>query len=238
VQAPKRRDQGPGAGAAVAGLPSWALLAGGIVAVAVIAGIAFVAFSGGKSSAVTSLAVKKAMLAAGCSDRNVKPLPPTKDPTGIHGGYHEDSPTLASKVKWSTSPPSGGGHYPEWAVWGFYDSVVNPRQVVHNEEHGGVIIWFGPKVPAATIAELHNFYDEDGGVGMFGTEYPSLGSKIALTAWTGLPTGSYYVKGDYGIGHLAICSNFNLSAFRTFRDAYRGHGPETTITLADDHPGM
>ena len=75
---------------------------------------------------------------------------------------------------------------------------------------------------------------------MFGTPLTSiagksLGDKIALTAWTSLP-GTYYVNGDYGIGHVAICPNFNEHAFTVFRDAYRGKGPEG-IPLSDDEPG-
>ena len=124
----------------------------------------------------------------------------------------------------STDPPSAGGHYPLWAVWGFYRSPVNPRQVVHNEEHGAVVIWWGPKVPKATVDKLQAFYQQQPDA-MFGTPYPSLGNKIALTAWTGDPS-KYYLDGNYGMGHIAICSSFDQDAFAAFRSAYRGKGPE------------
>jgi hypothetical protein len=39
---------------------------------------------------------------------------------------------------------------------------------------------------------------------------PTLGDKIAITAWT----------------HIATCRQFNREAFTTFRDAYRYKGPE------------
>lgn len=39
---------------------------------------------------------------------------------------------------------------------------------------------------------------------------PKLGGKIALTAWT----------------HLGVCGRYNAAAFKAFRDAYRGQGPE------------
>ncbi len=39
---------------------------------------------------------------------------------------------------------------------------------------------------------------------------PSLGNRIALTAWT----------------HLATCARFDQSAYTAFRDAYRAKGPE------------
>jgi hypothetical protein len=172
------------------------------------------------------------MAAAGCTLKSVAPLPPTKG--DYSSAYHDESPTLTSRVKWSTDPPAAGGHYQAWAVWGFYDTAVNPRQVVHNEEHGAMVMWWGDKVPAATVAKLRAFYGQSP-LGMFGTPYPSLGNKIALTAWTGNPA-RYYVHGDYGMGHIAICPTFNQKAFAAFRTAYRGKGPEG-VPLAADKPG-
>jgi hypothetical protein len=71
---------------------------------------------------------------------------------------------------------------------------------------------------------------------VFGTPYAALGNKIALTAWTGNPT-DYYHNGDYGMGHIAVCSKFDQKAFDAFRKAYRGQGPEG-IPLSADEPGM
>ena len=73
--------------------------------------------------------------------------------------------------------------------------------VVHNEEHGGVILWWGSKVPQSTVAQLLAFYNEQPD-GSFGTPYPKLGSKVAITAWTGDPS-HYQLNGYYGQGHIA-----------------------------------
>jgi hypothetical protein len=146
-------------------------------------------------------------------------------------------PSLTKKLPWNTSPPSNGQHYPEWAVWGFYKEPVNPRLVVHNEEHGGVVTWWGSKVTPSTVAKLLAFYGEQPD-GSFGTPYPSLGSKIAITAWTG-ESSHYQQNGYYGQGHIAICPNFTAAtkkAFEDFRNLYRGHGPEG-IPLSADEPG-
>jgi hypothetical protein len=201
------------------------LIVGALVLAGAVAAVAIASLSGG-----SSIDVKSAMAAAGCTYRDVKPLPPAHQ-----GNYHADSPTLSTNVRWSTNPPSSGGHYPLWAVWGFYPTPVNPRQVVHNEEHGAVVIWWGERVPRATVNELAAFYQQQP-IGVFGTPYPGLGQKIALTAWTGDPA-RYYRDGYYGIGHIAVCSGFNQKAFAAFRDAYRGKGPEG-IPLTDDQPGM
>jgi Protein of unknown function (DUF3105) len=233
VQAPKRRDgsKRPRTDAGgLAAIPAWGWAIGGAAIVAIVAIV--VVTNKSSSSAAGSASVKSAMISAGCTYRDVKPFPPKKDPTN----YHADVPTLSTPTKglWSTFPPSGGAHYGLWAVWGFYRQPVNVRQVVHNEEHGAIVLWWGPKVPASTVNQLEAFYQQQPD-GVFGTPIAGLGNKIALTAWTGDPN-KYYRNGYYGIGHLAICPHFDQSAFATFRKAYRGKGPEG-IPLAADEPG-
>ncbi|MDX6516811.1 MAG: hypothetical protein QOH73_2477 [Gaiellaceae bacterium] len=224
----KERVKAPTGAPTSSSRPAWLLpVAGGGLVIAIIAIVLALTLGGGGSSSTES--VSAALKAAGCTLRAVKPLPP-KDGKN----YHNDVPTLTTKVKWSTDPPSAGGHFGAWAVWNFYYEPVNPRMVVHNEEHGGMIMWWGPKVSGTDIDKMYGFYQEDP-LGMLGTPYPSLGSKIALTAWTGDPS-KYYQDGNYGIGHIALCTHFDQKAFTAFRDAYRGKGPEG-ISLSQDVPG-
>jgi hypothetical protein len=202
-----------------------------LVSVGAIAGVVLIGVilaSGGSSTDA-----KAAMLAAGCTYKDVKPLQPKKDATN----YHADVPSLTTSTQglWSTTPPSAGAHYGLWGVWGFYRTPVNPRQVVHNEEHGAVVIWWGPKVPKSTVDQLEAFYNQQPD-GVLGTPFAALGDKIAITAWTGNPA-DYYHNGNYGMGHIAVCSKFDQKAFDAFRKAYRGKGPEG-IPLSADEPGM
>jgi hypothetical protein len=225
VQAPRRRDTK--SSNPLSEVPRWVWLASvGVIAGVIVIGV--ILASSGKS-----VDAKAAMLAAGCTYKDVKPFPPKADPTN----FHADFPTLRSPTKglWSTSPPSAGSHYGAWAVWGFYRTPVNPRQVVHNEEHGAVVIWWGPKVPKSTIDKLEAFYNQHPD-GMFGTPYPRLGNKIALTAWTGDPA-KYYRNHYYGMGHIAVCSSFDQKAFAAFRSAYLGKGPEG-VPSSSNEPGM
>src|SRR5262249_17938501 len=107
-----------------------------------------------------------------------------------------------------------------------------------NEEHGGVITWWGSGVDGSTVDKLRAFYNEEPD-GSFGTPYPKLGNKIAISAWTG-NRADYGRNGYYGQGHLAVCSEWNSktkAAFEAFRDAYRGKGPEG-VPLSADQPGM
>jgi hypothetical protein len=207
----------------------------GLLALAVIGAAVVVAVFAGCSS---SRSVAATMRAAGCTDRDVAPYPPKDEATA--NNYHDDFPTLAAKPHWSTFPPSGGGHYRLWATWGFYRKPVNPALVVHDEEHGGVVIWWGPKVPAATVEKLAGFYRGQP-VGVLGTPIAGLGSKIALTAWTADPAwkgepGLAYFHHRYGMGHIAVCPQFDERAFAAFRRAYRGRSPQG-FPLAEDRPG-
>jgi hypothetical protein len=206
VQAPQRRGKGGKKGQPTDTRSKWLLIgACGVVALIAVAAVIAVT-SRGSGSTASAANVPTTMQAAGCTFKTVKAT----------GRQHVTS--LEQKIKYNTSPPSNGNHYYSPATWGFYASAANPIQVVHNEEHGGVIIWWGDKVPQATVDKLHDFYSSSPN-GMLGTPYPKLGKKIALTAWTA-------PSGGLGQGHLAVCGSYNKKAFAAFRDAFRGKGPE------------
>ncbi len=54
---------------------------------------------------------------------------------------------------------------------------------MHNLEHGGIFIQYGPDVPQSTIDQLQGFYDQHRN-GTLLAPLPSLGSDIALGVWT------------------------------------------------------
>jgi hypothetical protein len=188
----------------------------GIVAlIVVVAAIALT--TGGGGSGTSAAGVAKAMAAADCT---------LKTATATS---RQHVTSLDAKIKYNTDPPSNGSHYYQPAVWDFYTAATaNPVQVVHNEEHGGVILWWGSKVPSSTVGELESFY-KDSPNGILGTQYAKLGSKVAITAWTA-------PSGGLGEGHAAVCPTFNEKAFKAFRDAYRGKGPER-YPLDTETPG-
>jgi hypothetical protein len=179
--------------------------ASGLIGVAVVIGVIALTRGGGSSSD-SAAGVATVMEAAGCTVQTA------------NSTSHNHVSSLSAKIKYNTTPPSNGNHYYQPAVWGFYTTTANPIQVVHNQEHGGVILWWGSKVPQSTIAKLHSFYDSSPNA-MFGTPYPSLGNKIAISAWPSPP-------GGLGKGVVATCPAFNENAFTTFRDAFRGKGRE------------
>jgi hypothetical protein len=136
-------------------------------------------------------------------------------------GEHTITTPEGISDKWNTEPPTSGPHYEVPAVWGSYTEPVNIAQLVHNLEHGGVAIQYGPDVPAATVAELQAFV-QDNPRGTILAPYEQLGDEIALGAWVTESAS----EPDKGTGYLAKCATFDRDAFQAFLDAYQFQGPE------------
>ena len=183
-----------------------------------------VVLAGGKSSKAGNAAnVRSALTAAGCT-LNTSPA----GPAAQHITSFNDT------VKYDTYPPVSGRHYYQPAIWGNYTQAVDPRQAVHNEEHGGIVIWVGPGVSEDVRRQINDFYDESPNAMLVtpiedtskGTVYPKHAppdSKVFLTSWTVNIKNGNVTSGQQVI---ASCSKFNQKAFTAFRDEFRGKGPE------------
>jgi hypothetical protein len=132
--------------------------------------------------------------------------------------------SLPKGFKYNTNPPTSGLHFPSTILWGMYDSPVDRLRSVHNLEHGGIMIHYGPNVPNGTVAQLRDFYQDDPN-GIVIAPLPSLGNKISLAAWT-FDLGRLNERGYEGEGRLAIMPRFDEDVFRAFVDEYRFKGPE------------
>jgi Protein of unknown function (DUF3105) len=132
--------------------------------------------------------------------------------------------SLPKGFKYNTNPPTSGLHFPSTILWGMYDSPVDRLRSVHNLEHGGIMIHYGPNVPNGTVAQLRDFYQDDPN-GIVIAPLPSLGNKISLAAWT-FDLGRLNERGYEGEGRLAIMPRFDEGVFRAFVDEYRFKGPE------------
>src|SRR5207244_2163604 len=120
---------------------NWAIYGGIAVAVVALTALAVVS-SRHSTQAFTSLSK-----AAGCTDvQDTTSLPGTTDRTHLTDAQISSGVT----VTYSTSPPSGGTHYPSPLPKGIYGPLSpNPRanpniyEAVHSLEHGYVDIWYG-----------------------------------------------------------------------------------------------
>ena len=182
------------------------LAATGLVGLAIVLGVVFLAGGGDDDLAAT-------MEAGGCELKMV--------PAQV--GDHSAEENATSNKKWNTDPPTSGPHNQIPAVYGEYDTPLKIAQVVHNLEHGAVFVLYGPKVPAATVQQLRDFYVDDP-IGVLLAPHTKLDDKIALGAWT-VPD-DFEPGGTNGTSYLATCTKFDEDAFETFRDDLRFRGPE------------
>jgi Protein of unknown function (DUF3105) len=222
VQAPKQRHAPrQGLDAARRRLLLYGIAGAGAVGLVVVL---VLILGGGKDAASGNpSSVAATMRAAGCTLETSKALP-----------SNQHIASFDQSVTYSTYPPVSGRHYVQPAIWGNFTQEVDPRQAVHNEEHGGIVIWVGPKVSEAEREKISNFYDESPDAMLVtpiedtakGVKYPKHappGSKIYLTAWTAEIKNGNIVKGT---NVIATCPHFDEKAFTAFRDELRGKGPE------------
>jgi Protein of unknown function (DUF3105) len=205
----------------------YALGGSGFVMVAAVLGFFLLVGSGGDDGAAPGPA---ALREAGCTYRMVPAAPNLK----FKGDSLRHVAAAPRGFRYNTDPPTSGIHTSQTVIYGIYDQPVPPISTVHNMEHGGIVIRYGPAVPAETVAEIGEFYTDDPN-GLVVAPMRGLGDTIALTAWT-LDQGRIEEEGYEGEGHLAKCKRFDQDAFEAFVDEYRGKGPER-FDVGDLLPG-
>ena len=151
--------------------------------------------------------------------------------------------------EYNSFPPTSGWHDPQPALWNVYDEPVPQRHLVHNLEHGGIVVQYGKDVPQQAVNDLIAWYREDPN-GIVVAPLPDtpqtrrLTDKITVGAWVGRKTPitneTEEIDPEDEIpqeGQLMTCSGFDEEAFSDFRDDYRYRGPEP---FAPEHlqPGM
>jgi hypothetical protein len=132
-----------------------------------------------------------------------------------------------ANVAYNSFPPSSGPHYQQWAPWGLYDEPVKQTILVHNLEHGGIVVQYGD-VGEETVREIQSFFRDDPNA-LVVAPYPKLGKKIALTAWN----EPAYAQGqsepedtDPGHGYVMTCTQWDPDAAAEFRNKRRGKAGE------------
>lgn len=195
------------------------LVAGGLIPVVLGIGLILAAtliFAGQGKSEVADADVAAAMREAGCT---LESFPAEQ------GGRHLKD--INARPRYNSFPATSGPHSYAPVAWGFWGGPLLQVQVVHNLEHGGIVIYYGSAYQIGTpvLDQLLKFFASEFPGPMLMAPLPKLGKRtIALAAWTGPEPGSK--KTDYGKGRLAKCTRFDEDAFRAFVDAYRGKGPE------------
>jgi hypothetical protein len=113
-------------------------------------------------------------------------------------------PTASSPHEpYNSDPPTSGPHLAYIAPWGVHTKPIPPELQVHNLEDGGVVVQYSCEC-ADLVDKLRAIvakYDKY----VILAPYPSMKSRIALTAWT----------------RLDAFDEFDEARIRRFIDAYR-----------------
>ena len=204
VQAPKQRHSTPSAGERRRRWLIIGAVVGLIAVVAAGAAFAFVVLGGDSADAK--------LRDAGCAIVT-KPA---------QGRQHVAK--LAKGFKYNTFPPTTGPHFPSPAPYDFYGEPVQQYRLVHNLEHGSIIIQYGEDVPESTVAKIRDWYLKDPN-GIIVAPLPALKDKVVFEAWTSPDAAPGQTPGP-GEGILARCSSFDPAVADDFTKAYGFRGPE------------
>lgn len=111
---------------------------------------------------------------------------------------------------YSSNPPTSGWHWDTPQNWGIYTNQQFQEQLVHNLEHGGIVIQYN-NLPPSDVQRLTDLVNRDS-YHMILAPYPGLPAdlKLAYTAWT----------------HLQTCDGVDENTIHSFINAFRDKGPE------------
>jgi hypothetical protein len=131
--------------------------------------------------------------------------------------------SLEQRVDYASDPPTSGNHYQEWAEDGAYgENPPDVKEVVHALEHGRIVLWFKPKLPAEQRANLKAYYDDDVYQMLILPDASGMKYAVAASAWNRSPVPN-------GTGRLLGCPKYNdevFTALDAFKDEHRSRGPE------------
>jgi Protein of unknown function (DUF3105) len=136
-------------------------------------------------------------------------------------GVADHTTSLDENVNYPENPPTNGRHYFEPAEDGLYYQAPTDEQLVHNLEHGRVIVWVKPSLPRDVRETVRALFDEDE-YQMVVVPRRNMEPAVAATAWNRDPDPG-------GTGQTLSCPEWNdgvPDAIRTFRDEHRSNGPE------------
>ena len=135
------------------------------------------------------------------------PVECTEEEFPSQGAEHFSEPPLG--FEYNSFPATSGPHANETIIWDIYTVPLPEFNLVHNLEHGGIVVQFGEGVSADDVEALFEWYVPSPN-GLVVAPLPELGANVAATAWQ----------------HLLTCNGFDEQALTAFRDAYRFNGPE------------
>lgn len=122
---------------------------------------------------------------------------------------------------YNSDPPTSGPHYPTTAETGFFNEAPLDEYLVHNLEHGHVIIWYNcsklSEADCGTLkTQIRDVMSRAGNSAITGTSKmnavprPTMTTTLAVTAW----------------GRLYTADEFDRNLILAFARAFRDNAPE------------
>jgi hypothetical protein len=158
--------------------------------------------------------VRQAAARAGCTTRG---FPAEPEPPNHVGGDVEYKQSV---------PPTNGPHNEFWADYGVYETPVPEKHLVHNLEHGGVVVHIGSGVSKPLQNALRVMWAEKPAfMVLVPGATPGFPEKgVVVTSWQ----------------RWLVCKPLTrkgIAAIEAYRDVYRGTGPEG-ISAVDVEPDV
>jgi hypothetical protein len=121
---------------------------------------------------------------------------------------------------YSSVPAASGPHWDGPANWGVYSTPLIETQLIHNLEHGGIVVWYDPDAAdAAQVDELSRYVTTQVSSGISGR------FKFVLSPWGGaeeLPSPIVATAWR----HLLELDEVDTAALDAFTREHYGRSPE------------
>lgn len=126
---------------------------------------------------------------------------------GVAGGHYNSIPAT-SGPHWSSANSPG--------PWGVYSTAQAQERLLHNLEHGGIVIWYQPaRLDTDGLAALDSYVRQQITTAQF---------KVILSPWSGTDFG--HAIAVTGWNWLLYLDTPDVDAVRTFFNAHYGDAPE------------
>ncbi|MGH2749785.1 MAG: DUF3105 domain-containing protein [Actinomycetota bacterium] len=180
------------------------LITVGIAALVVLAVAAVLVFQGEDPADDVGVGVSE----ANCTER---------DTFESEGNQHVD---VGTPVEYAANPPTTGNHWPPEAVSdaGFFEEPIPPQSLIHNQEHGQIVIWYDPDAPPEVIDDIETMVGQEGGGVNIAAPWDDIEEphNYVLSAWSG--------EADEGVQQS--CELASQEIWDEFRADFQAKGPE------------
>ena len=135
---------------------------------------------------------------------------------------------VGTPITYPSNPPAGGPHWPVWATWQVHSDTVPLEYLVHNEEHGGVVIFYNlarctdgcPNL----VSQLSNFVESQSQDPLCTSEMSGVLSRMVMSPDPDLDV--IWAAAAWGWTYKVSSSCVDTVSLQSFRDAHYAHSSE------------